>query len=75
MVRVLTHGRYRVYVYAEHGGRHHLPHCHVLWPEGACVVALVDLRVLAGDALPSEARHLVAAHLGEIVAAWTQLNS
>jgi hypothetical protein len=26
-------------------------------------------------ALPSEAHHLVAAQLGEIIAAWTQLNS
>jgi hypothetical protein len=43
MVRVVVQGRFRVYVYAEGGQPHHLPHCNVRWPDGDAQVALDDL--------------------------------
>ena len=73
MVRVITQGRFRVYVWQEEGGQHHRPHCHVEWADGRCVIALDDLTVLAGHATP-EAHRVVAAHWGQITAAWSALN-
>ena len=74
MVRVLTQGSYRVSVYAEVGGQHHEPHCHVQWPDGSCVMSLADLRVLRGRA-NATALQIVSAHWGQITAAWNRLNS
>ncbi len=73
MVRVVTQGRYRVYVYAEVGGQHHAPHCHVEWADGSCVVDLDTLAVLRGQAIRT-AVDLVRDHIGAIRAAWDQLN-
>ncbi len=73
MVRVVSQGRYRIYVRAEEGVRHHRPHCHVEWADGRCVIALDTLDVLAGHATPT-ALHLVAAHWEELQAAWSRLN-
>ncbi len=73
MVRVVSQGRYRIYVWAEEGVRHHRPHCHVEWADGRCVVALDTLDVLAGHATPA-ALHLVVAHWDELQAAWSRLN-
>lgn len=74
MVRVVQRGRFGVYVYAEVGQPHHLPHCHVRWSEGASQVALPTLQLLAGDGLPSQARRLLWDHLEDICAAWNRLN-
>lgn len=74
MVRVITQGSYTVSVYKEVGGQHHEPHCHVYWPDGSCVISLVDLHVLRGRATTT-AREIVAMHWGEITAAWVRLNS
>ncbi|MDP9365569.1 MAG: DUF4160 domain-containing protein [Chloroflexota bacterium] len=74
MVRVAQRGRFSIYVYVEQGGRHHLPHCHVRWPEGAARLALPNLNVFPGDELPATARRLVEEHKAEINAAWNRLN-
>ncbi len=74
MVRVVVEGRFRVYVYAEGGQPHHLPHCNVRWPDGDAQGSLRTLSVLAGRPLPSEARLLLVQHLDAIVVAWNTLN-
>jgi hypothetical protein len=74
LVRVVRRGRFSVYVYAEVGQPHHLPHCYVRWSDGSTQVALPTLRVLAGDDLPSQARQLLRENLEEIYAAWNLLN-
>ncbi len=73
MVRVVTQGRYRVYVYAEVGGQRHAPHCHVEWADGSCVIDLDTLVVLRGQ-VSRTAVDLVRDHLGALRAAWDQLN-
>ncbi len=73
-MKVLQVGKYAIYVYQEIGGAHHLPHCHVRWPDGSVVVALPSLDVITGGQLPREAGELVADHLEEIWEAWNQLN-
>jgi hypothetical protein len=73
MVRVVTQGRYRVYVYPEVGGRHHSPRCHVEWADGSCVIDLDTLAVIAGQAT-RQARLLVRQHEAQIRAAWDLLN-
>lgn len=74
MVRVVSNGQFSVYVYAEVGQPHHLPHCNVRWPGGSTQVALATLRVLVGDALPSAARELLRNHLEQVVEEWNRLN-
>ena len=74
MVRVAHRGRFSIYVYAEQGGRHHLPHCHVRWPDGEAQVELPNLAWLEGDTLPATARRLVEDHVANLVAAWNRLN-
>jgi hypothetical protein len=74
MLRVVVQGRFRVYVYAEGGQPHHLPHCNVRWPDGEAQVSLRTLSVLAGDRLPREAHMLLVRHQAKIAAAWDALN-
>ncbi|MBI4497707.1 MAG: DUF4160 domain-containing protein [Chloroflexi bacterium] len=74
MARVVSSGPFSIYVYAEAGQPHHLPHCHVRWSEGSTQVALPTLRVLAGDPLPAAARRLLLDHLEAICGAWERLN-
>ena len=74
MVRVVAQGRVRVYVYAEGGQPHHLPHCDVRWPDGEAQVSLRTLTLLGGDPLPREARQILLQHLDALVAAWNALN-
>ena len=74
MVRVVSEGRFSIYVYAELGQPHHLPHCNVRWSDGSSQVALPTLLLLAGDELPAAARRLLLNHLKEICAAWNRLN-
>lgn len=73
VVRVVTHARYRVYVYPEEGGQHNLPHCHVYWADGSCVVGIETLHVLAGD-VDRQAVLLVSEYQEHILAAWQRLN-
>ncbi len=73
MVRVVTQGRYKVYVYAEVGGQHHAPHCHVEWTDGSCVVDLDTLVALRGNA-DRRAVEIVSDNIGAIQAVWDLLN-
>jgi len=61
-------------VYAEGGERHHLPHCHVRWPDDEASVALTTLVRLDGEPLPLAARALLEQHLSDLRAAWDSLN-
>lgn len=73
---VIRHHRFSIHVYAEHGGRHHLPHCHVRRHDGDAesVVSLPLLDLLAGPALaPHEWKQLLDS-LQQIVDAWAGLN-
>lgn len=63
-----------MYVYAEAGQPHHLPHCHVRWPDGSAQVALPTLRILAGGQIPTQARELLLDYLDDICSAWDVLN-
>ena len=74
MVWVTQRGRFSLYVDVEQGGRHHLPPCHVRWPDGEAQVELPNLAWLEGDALPAMARRLVEDRAAELVAAWNRLN-
>jgi Domain of unknown function (DUF4160) len=74
MVRVVASGRFSVYVFAEEGQPHHLPHCHVRWSDGQAVVELPSRRRRSGHALPAAARQLLEDHAAEIEAAWNRLN-
>ncbi len=62
-----------MYVYAEEGGQHDLPHCHVYWPDGSCVVSIDDPHVLAG-AFDRRAVDLVEDNRDAIAAEWRRLN-
>jgi hypothetical protein len=73
MVRVVTHGRYRVYVYAEKGGQHNAPHCHVEWADGSCVVDIETLMILRGP-VDRRALDLVRDHQAQIRTVWDLLN-
>ena len=53
MVRVIRRGRFSIYVLPENGGRHHLPHCHIVWSDGRSVLELPTFRLLAGHPLPA----------------------
>lgn len=70
MVKVVERGPFRVYVYVERGQRHHRAHCHILWGGQQASVALADLEVLRGPALPRQARDLLVDYSDEIREAW-----
>lgn len=74
MPSVLRCGAYVVYVYPEVGGQHKLPHCHIRWGENSIAVALPSLVVVAGGALPRDARAVLTENLDLICAAWDELN-
>jgi len=73
MVRVVSDGRFSVYVYNEYGVSHHLPHCQVRWADGDAQVSLPLLTVIAGT-LPSAARRLLKEHQDDICLKWNELN-
>lgn len=73
MGRVITVGKYRVYVYPEQGGQHHRPHCHVYWPDGSCTIDLETLEILGGDD-HAQARQIVRSHWGQITVKWREIN-
>lgn len=73
MVRVAVSGKYKIYLYDNEGHQpHKLPHCHVVWPDGSAVVSLRDFTVLAGDALPREARELLRATATLLIETWKE---
>lgn len=74
MVKVVQRGRFSIYVYAESGQPHHLPHCHVYWSDGESVIGLARLSVLSGPPLPAAARELLRDYLADAKRAWTRLN-
>jgi hypothetical protein len=74
MPRVFSVGGFSVYVYAEIGGKHHLPHCHVRWAGEDAQISLPTLRHLAGSTLPRGARALLRERVDEILKAWSELN-
>jgi hypothetical protein len=51
-----------------------LAHCHVYWPDGACVIALADGRLLVGQEPTPDASRLVRDHLDELREAWERMN-
>nr|MDQ2827635.1 hypothetical protein [Chloroflexota bacterium] len=61
MGRVVSDGKFTIYVYVERGGKHHKPHCHVMWAEGETILEIPSLNQITGDplrapALPAPAR-------------------
>jgi hypothetical protein len=72
--RVLTFGRFAVYVYAESGAPHHLPHCNVRWPDGDAQVGLPTLGLIAGTALPRGVLRFLSDNLPALIAEWNRLN-
>ncbi len=74
VVKVSSCGNISVYVYPEGGGRHHLPHCHVYWPDGSAIVALPTLMKIAGHELPPKAQILLCSRLEKICTQWDELN-
>jgi hypothetical protein len=74
VVKVIQRGRIRVFVYDERGHRHHWPHGHVYWPDGACVVDLVRQQLFSGMVPPAAAWALIRDHWDEIQRAWEFLN-
>lgn len=75
MARAFRHGNFSVYVYAEQGGPHHLPHAHV--KQGAMTIATVilpTLAVLHGTSLPPDLQARLRAELESLLELWTKLN-
>lgn len=65
-------------MFAEPGERHHLPHFHVVSPNGEAVIGIKDLVTLAGS-LPPRERRLVEAwaelHRAELSENWARLQA
>jgi hypothetical protein len=74
MVRIVRHGTIAIYVYAEVGGRHHQPHCHVMWPDGRCSIGLDGFALLAGTQPPRAVWDLLREYESTINAVWNELN-
>lgn len=74
-MKVVSDGRFSVYVYSEIGVKHHWPHCHVRWVDGETVVMLPGLTIIAGVDLPKPAKELLRGNIDEIVDKWIELNS
>lgn len=52
MPEVVRENGFRICVYREQGGRHHVPHCHIYWADGSAQIDLLTLRVLKGAPIP-----------------------
>lgn len=74
-MRVFSDAGIVVYVYAEVGGKHHMPHCHVHWKDARTVVAIPSLEVIVGRKLSKRVHITLKDHLEEIAAAWKELNA
>lgn len=74
MGRVISDGTFTIYVYAERGGKHHKPHCHVLWAGEEAVLEIPNLDQLVGDPLPRAGYDLAQKYVDAIVGKWEELN-
>jgi hypothetical protein len=74
MVRIVRYGNITISVFAEVGGRHHVPHCHVQWPDGRCSIAIDGFVVLAGVQPPRVVWNLLRQYESSIIQAWNELN-
>jgi hypothetical protein len=74
MGRVATIDGWAVSVYAEGGGQHHLPHCHVWKDDDEAVLALPTLLKITGDDLPPRIKRKLAEIVDCICDAWDELN-
>ena len=74
MGRVASDGKFIIYVYVERGGKHHTPHCHVVWADGETILAIPSLNQITGDPLPRADLALARAYLDAIADKWEELN-
>ena len=65
-------------MFAEHGGKHHIPHFHAIYQEHEAVFTINPVEILSGS-MPSKQRRLVEAwaeiHQDELQAAWQSLDA
>jgi hypothetical protein len=47
-------------MFAEHGGKHHVPHFHAVYPENEAVFTIEPVEILTGH-LPTKQQRLVVA--------------
>jgi hypothetical protein len=73
-MKVFDDGKYAIYVYKEVGNQHHLPHCHVRWPDNDAVLSIPLLHQIAGSPLPKSARQMLLTRLNDICNSWNLLN-
>jgi len=74
MPTVVREGSIRVRVHSEENEPHHLPHCHVDWPNGRASISLPRLILLDGTELTRQARRVVEDNMEAIKHAWNELN-
>lgn len=64
-------------MFAEHGGKHHVPHFHAVYQEYEAVFTISPVEMLSGS-LPGKQKRLVEAwaeiHQDELQAAWQSLD-
>jgi hypothetical protein len=76
MPRAFRYGAYSVYVLAERGQPHHLPHAHIR-QRGRHVASIFILSLEVFDQvekLPPDLLNEIAARQGELLAQWEELN-
>jgi len=74
MGRVVSDGKFTIYVYVERGGKHHKPHCYVVWADGETILEIPSLNRITGDPLPRAGLILARAYLDAIADKWEELN-
>jgi hypothetical protein len=64
-------------MFAEHGGKHHMPHFHAFYQEHEAVFTINPVQILSGS-MPTKQQRLVEAwaeiHVDELQAAWNSLD-
>jgi hypothetical protein len=74
-MKVIADGNIIVKVYCDETfQKHHLPHCHVFWPDGSLIVTLPTLDVIVGGNIPKRIRIILLDNFNTIIDAWNQLN-
>jgi hypothetical protein len=66
MLAVTRAGNVRIVVHPESDEPHHLPQCHLIWPDGMASVRIPRGSVIAGPALPRITAAIVATRMEEI---------
>jgi hypothetical protein len=75
-MKVISDGLFSICVYSnEVFNSHHLPHFHVIWADGSCVIALPTLTQIVGKKLPKQAKKLISDNYDAICSSWVKLNS